>query len=139
METNSTIPVERKYIHLIGFAKVDKLSNGKPTVLLLDKDGVSMHKDPTIPLIFSHDFKPNQVFKTTLNDINETPVDLINILAEFTEEIFDQYKQNIPSLGDWADAEASDGRPSMNPTDPPGGTLGGTSVSTTTKAAEAIE
>ena len=114
---------ERKYLHLLSFAKIGWTNDGKPTVLLLNEKGESLHTNNDIPIVFSkelQDSHSNRIFDTVLSD-NITPIKLINVLAEFEEEWFEEHKANIPSFKnlEWKTLKKSDRSAGMTPTDPP--------------------
>ncbi|GAB3643529.1 hypothetical protein [Spirosoma arcticum] len=114
-----------KYVHLLSFARIGETETEiegmkRPTVVLLNGKGEPQHSIHH-PLIFRGPLPPNRVFDTVLDDELSTPVKLINILAEFDENQFNEHKANIPSLTqiEWDGLAKSNNLGGMTPIIPP--------------------
>jgi hypothetical protein len=108
-----------KYVHLLSFARIED-DTEDPTVVnvvLLNKYGNDA-QNPEKPLRFKKPFPANQNRLFEAIDAIGKPVTLINVMAMFTKEGFDFYREDVSALGSWDDDAIAMDDPSVETQNP---------------------
>lgn len=105
-----------RYVELDGPATVaeetDAATNPEAPHLVTNITFLDPGMNPNgVTLCVLHQLPPARVSRTVFNGAT---VPLVNLLVEFDESQFTFYKEKGLAVGNWADAEASDGRDDMN-------------------------